>query len=159
MEKNSYLAYCGLYCELCSARNRTPQKAADLLKTLKDGEFEEWGPGFKEYEHFWTLLNKFSKLEKDMCCKTRKCGHPQCGIRNCAEKKKVEACVFCDEYPCTHIKNFAKAYPLLLHDGNRIKAIGIDAWIKEQEGRKNRGFSYEDIRCGKTVLPIDDEKS
>ena len=37
----------------------------------------------------------------------------------------------------------------MLADGHRMKAIGIDAWIQEQEERKQTGFAYSDIR----VLP------
>jgi hypothetical protein len=157
MEKKNYLAYCGLYCELCSARNRTPYYAKKLLETLKDGEFEEWGQSFKEFEDFWKLLAMFAHTTDDMCCKTKKCGHPNCAIRNCAINKKVEACAFCDEFPCEKITGLDKTYPLILHDGNRIKEIGIEAWISEQEKRKARGFSYEDIRCGKPDIPVDSE--
>jgi hypothetical protein len=157
LDKRKYIGYCGLYCELCSERNRLPKQARELLTTLKRGEFEEWGPGFKEYDHFWKLLNQFADLKEDMCCKTKKCGHPQCAIRNCAIKKNIEACAFCDEYPCIKITNFNKTFPLMLHDGNRMKEIGVDAWILEQEERNNRGFAYEDIRCGKPDIPVDEE--
>ena len=56
MEKEKYLTYCGLYCELWGMRNRMPVKAKDLLETLKRGDFEDWGPAFVEYKHFWQLL-------------------------------------------------------------------------------------------------------
>lgn len=35
MDKRKYLTYCGLYCNLCGARNTTPKKTKDLAETLK----------------------------------------------------------------------------------------------------------------------------
>jgi hypothetical protein len=36
---------------------------------------------------------------------------------------------------------------MLLADGKRMKAIGLEKWIKEQEKRRATGFAYADIRC------------
>ena len=154
MDKRKYLTYCGLYCELCDARNKTPQKARELRLSLIEGEFEEWGPGISEYKDFWKLLNRFADTPEDMCCKNKSCGHPNCRIRKCAEEKGLECCAFCEDYPCEMIINFGKSEPLLIHDGMRIKEIGIEAWIEEQEKRKEKGFNYSDIRTGKPEIPI-----
>ncbi|MDX1358477.1 MAG: DUF3795 domain-containing protein [Clostridia bacterium] len=154
MEKRNYLTYCGLYCELCDARNKTPGKARELRQSLKDGEFEEWGPGIKEYDDFWKLLNRFSDTPVEMCCKNETCGHPNCRIRKCAKARGVETCAFCEDYPCEMILRFYESEPLLLHDGQRMKKIGIDKWIEEQEQRKEKGFNYSDIRTGKPDIPI-----
>ena len=59
------------------------------------------------------------------------------------------ACPFCSEYPCAKVLGIARGYVTMLADGQRMKAIGIDAWIQEQEERKQTGFAYADIR----VLP------
>ena len=65
----------------------------------------------------------------------------------------LKTCAFCDDYPCKKLKIFAKSEPLVIHDGKRIKEIGIEAWIIEQEKRKNDGFCYADVRCGKCEIP------
>ena len=44
-------------------------------------------------------------------------------------------------------------YPTLIADGKRIKKIGIDAWIEEQEERVKTGFAYADIRCYPHEVP------
>ena len=59
----------------------------------------------------------------------------------------MEVCPFCDEYPCERITGLAKGYVTLLADGQRMKDIGLDAWIQEQEDRCKTGFAYVDIRC------------
>ncbi len=76
------------------------------------------------------------------------CGTPDCAIRNCAKDRGVTACGFCSEYPCAKLKTLFKSGPTLLFDGYRIKEIGMDAWIEEQEARRKNGFCYGDIRCG-----------
>ncbi len=55
--------------------------------------------------------------------------------------------------PVIDIDNIAKGYPTLLSDGKRIKDIGIDAWIEEQEVRAKSGFAYVDIRCYPYEVP------
>ena len=120
MEKEKYLSHCGLYCELCGARNRTPIRAKELVDSLKRGEFEEWGPSFIEFDHFWKLLNQLANIPEDKCCKTMKCGHPDCSIRKCAKQKKIETCAFCNEYPCDKITRFVK---------NPLRWL----WVRESE--------------------------
>jgi hypothetical protein len=50
---------------------------------------------------------------------------------------------------------FAKSEPTLLHDGERFKQIGIEAWIEEQEERGRCGFNYGDIRCFPVEIPTE----
>ncbi len=62
-------------------------------------------------------------------------------------------CPFCDRYPCERILGIAKGYVSMLADANRMKAIGMDAWIAEQEERRKAGFAYVDIRCYPYEVP------
>jgi hypothetical protein len=112
----------------------------------KEG-YEYWGgqlPGFNE---FWKFISGLVELESKSSCREGTCGPPFCGIRKCAGNKGVEVCVFCNEYPCSKILGIAKGYTTLLADGQRMKEIGIDKWISEQEERAKTGFAYVDIRC------------
>ncbi len=47
----------------------------------------------------------------------------------------------------------AKGYPTLIADGERMKEIGIEAWIDEQEERAKTGVAYVDIRCYPYEVP------
>ena len=49
----------------------------------------------------------------------------------------------------------AEGYPTLLADGQRIKKIGLEAWVQEQEERAKTGFAYVDIRCYPYGVPED----
>jgi len=148
------VTYCGLYCGLCSQKNRTPRQAAALQDTMKKDGWEYFGPHFENFEAFWKFLAKLSEVGSH-CCRNDNCGARFCTIRKCAREKGVDVCVFCAEYPCRRIESIAKGYPTLLADGQRIKAIGLDAWIAEQEERAKTGFAYVDIRCYPYEVPKD----
>ena len=146
-EHLKYLTYCGLYCGLCSERNRIPQRARLLKEAMREEGWDKW---YKEEEDlkdvfpiFWDLLDKI--INGNCTCRTGG-GPPNCTIRICARDKEVVSCVFCDDYPCDKVEFTAKHYPTKIHDGERLKKIGLKAWIEEQEERARRGFIYTDIR-------------
>jgi len=51
------------------------------------------------------------------------------------------------------VLEIAKGYPTLIADGQRMREIGIEAWIQEQEKRAETGFAYVDIRCYPYSVP------
>jgi len=149
-EEMKYVTYCGLYCGLCSSRGRIPQQSRVLRDSMVKDGYDQWGeqylPNFKE---FWTFLN--ARCEPDKCCPgcRQGGGNPECDIRKCAQKRNVEICVNCDDYPCERISGISglgKIYPTLIADGQRLKEIGIDRWVQEQKKRAETGFVYSDIR-------------
>jgi hypothetical protein len=155
MDKQRMVAYCGVYCDLCGARNDTPDRARALIATLKQAEMEEWGPGMPDFVEFWRFLNHLADVPDDKCCQSGKCGAPNCAIRNCAQSREIEVCALCPDYPCQKIEIFAQSEPLLLHDGERIKKVGLEQWIEEQIARKQAGFDYGRVRCLPCIIPMD----
>ena len=73
----------------------------------------------------------------------------------CAREKGVDVCAFCGQFPCARVLGVAKGYPTLIADAERMKELGIDAWIEEQEARATTGFAYLDIRCYPYEVPKD----
>jgi hypothetical protein len=118
----------------------------------KEG-WEQWGRGIKNFREFWTFLDGLAESEARCSCRTGECGPPFCGIRKCAREKGVEVCPFCPDYPCASILALTLGYVTLLADGQRMKDIGLEAWIQEQEERKKTGFAYVDIRCHPYEIP------
>jgi hypothetical protein len=51
-----------------------------------------------------------------------------------------------------------KLYPTLLSDNERMREIGLERWIEEQEARAGRGFVYSDIRHPQPWNTAADEK-
>lgn len=145
-EKLRYVTLCGLYCGLCSQRGRIPQQARALRDTLAKDGFDQWGQKIPNFKEFWTLLNQWSDLENACPGCRQGGGNPECAIRICAQQRQVESCPLCEEYPCERIQELGKVYPTLIADGGRLKDIGVNAWISEQQKRAETGFVYSDIR-------------
>jgi hypothetical protein len=143
----TFVTYCGLYCKSCSARGRIPQQAQALKQSLEKEGFTAWGPQvFPNFEAFWTLMSDLG--DHDKACPGCRAGggYPACEIRVCARERAVDICALCEDFPCDRIQQFTRRYPTLLVDGQRLKEIGIDAWIAEQEDRVKCGFIYSDCR-------------
>ena len=149
------VTYCGGYCGLCAQCNRIPKQAGALRESMQKEGWDQWGK--KEnprFEEFWRFLGDLAQSESRFSCREGTCGPPFCIIRKCAPEKGVDACPFCDEYPCERILGIAKGYVTMLTDGKRMKEIGLDKWIEEQEERRSTGFAYVDIRCQPYETPL-----
>ncbi|MBN1579926.1 MAG: DUF3795 domain-containing protein [Anaerolineae bacterium] len=155
MDNQMLVSYCGLYCDLCGARNDTPKRAQALIVSLRQAEMDKWGTGMPDFIEFWRFLNDLTDVPEDKCCRSGKCGAPNCAIRNCARSRQIEVCVLCPDYPCARIETFAQSEPLLVHDGQRIKQVGLEQWIEEQIARKQTGFDYGHVRCLPCIVPTE----
>jgi hypothetical protein len=111
----------------------------------KEG-YQFWANEIPNFKEFWAFLSDTANSESRCSYRSGVCGAPFCGIRKCALQKKVVTCPFCESYPCNKILGLAKGYVNLLADAQRMKEIGIDAWVQEQEERRKTGFAYVDIR-------------
>ena len=138
------VTYCGLYCELCAARSRIPQRAAALLAAMADEGWPFWGHTIPGFEQFWPFLDN---LARDGCPGCRAGGgDPQCQIRLCAREGGWELCSQCPDFPCEQVEALAARYPTLIADNRRLLAVGLEQWLAEQEERVRRGVIYADTR-------------
>ena len=146
MDELKFVTYCGLYCNLCSQRGRLPCQANVLKESMAKEGYEFWGKEIPGFNEFWKFLNNLCEPDKG-CPGCRQGGGPSfCTIRKCARERNIDVCVFCEEYPCKRVLGIAKGYPTLIADGKRMKEVGIEKWIQEQEARAKTGFAYVDIR-------------
>ncbi len=155
----SQVTYCGLYCGLCAARNRIPPAAQTLRAHMRREGWEFWGREVPGFEAFWAFLGHLADGAARCSCREGQCGPGFCSIRRCAQERGVDICPQCSAYPCERIQVLAQGYPLLLADGQRLRAIGVEAWIAEQEARARTGFAYVDIRCEPYEVPADGQTS
>jgi hypothetical protein len=147
------VTYCGLYCDLCSARGRLPGQASALRDTMRKEGWEYWGESFPRFKEFWKFLNDMSEPKKSCPGCRQDGGPPFCGIRKCARKKGLDLCIECEEWPCSRIEGLAAGYVNLIPDSERHKRIGTARWLKEQKARAATGFCYCDIRCHPYTVP------
>jgi len=100
-----------------------------------------------DFEPLWRFLEGLAESEFSCSCREGTRGPPLCSIRKCAPEKGVDACPFCDGYPYERILGLAKDYVMMLADGKRMKEIGLDRWIDEQEERRTTGFASYPMRA------------
>lgn len=106
--------YCGLYCAAC------PSYLATQI-----GDFKELGlaecKGCKSH----TVTGEWCK---------------DCPLKKCAQKKGLEFCSECDEYPCDALEKFKtdKQFPYHSEVYDYMKYItekGKEAWLKKMKKR------------------------
>ena len=62
--------------------------------------------------------------------------HPKCGVLSCNQRKEIESCYQCDEFPCKKYDGVEQADSFITHlnqlkDLAKAKKIGIDGYSKE----------------------------
>jgi len=141
------VTYCGLYCGLCASRRRIPQQAQTLRETLRREGYDQGYfdiPGLHEvFASFWQGLNVLATSSCPGCRAGG--GYPDCPIRLCARERGVTVCAECQDYPCQRL-DMLRHYPTLRTDNDRLRQIGLERWIEEQEERARCGFCYADVR-------------
>jgi hypothetical protein len=153
MDKLRLVTYCGLYCGLCAQRGRIPRQAQALRDSMAREGYDYWGKELPGFEGFWAFLANLCDPDKTCPGCRQDGGPPFCAIRICARERGKDICVDCEEFPCKRVLGISKGYPTLISDGKRMKEIGLDAWIQEQEERAKTGFAYVDIRCHPYEIP------
>jgi len=138
---------CGLYCGLCASRRRIPRQAAALREILRREGYDRGYfdiPGLAElFATFWQGLNRLAEVPCPGCRGGG--GNPGCAVRACASERGIVTCPLCADFPCARLEAL-RNYPMLIADGHRLRQVGLDAWVDEQETRAATGFAYADIR-------------
>lgn len=131
------LAPCGLSCEKCFANSEGDvRKSSTKLKELLGSftsyaeRFSSFIPVLKNYSAFEELLNFFAQANCDSCRKGT-CIHPNCGVIGCYQKKGVDFCFQCDEFPCNKT-NFAPEHRnRWVQTNNRMREVGVILYFEE----------------------------
>ena len=64
--------------------------------------------------------------------------HPPCGVLSCSQRKGIEYCFLCDEFPCEKYDGADAFDSFISHknqfkDLDKAKAIGLDGYMAEQK--------------------------
>jgi len=139
------IAPCGLVCHTCvaSAGGVMKQPAQQLLHFLEGfdvyaDKLSAFDPRLKKFRDFAEVLGLIAQAECQGC-RDGVCKFPGCGIAPCAKDRGHDFCYQCPQFPC----NEADFEPLLkakwLKAGERMKAIGPEAYFEEVSGRSHYG--------------------
>lgn len=144
MEKR-YSCYCGLYCENCATKARVVPAAKNLYIEMKNAGFEDFVQFLPGGDEFWSFLG--SVAEGGACDSCREgAGNPGCAVRACAQKRGVELCALCGDYPCDLFGVLFEGYPVLREDNALLREKGMDAWSQLQDDRRSQGFAYRNMK-------------
>jgi hypothetical protein len=150
--KRELLAPCGLYCGVC---------AVYLAHKENNTKFKEriikvYAPFTQTVEDIQCTGCLSDGILFGLC--------QQCYIRKCTEKKRIEGCHQCNEFPCKFITKF----PIEVGKKVILRAIpfrrehGTERWVEEEEKRYTcpecgnplfRGAK----RCNKCKVPVDND--
>ena len=133
------VGYCGLYCGGC-----------DTLRIYRKGQEESRPPEWSELPE--RIRVNLPLKPKPIICEG--CGSDTvfggcalCPFRKCARKRAVTLCMACDRYPCfrhhlfgllSKVFRIRKKLPhqMIMADNiERIRAVGIDTWLVEQDAK------------------------
>jgi len=134
------LAPCGLYCGGCFAfaGGEIRQLSGRLRGVL--GNFGVFAKRFAELmnDPIYASYPEFEKflehLAKGSCggCRNEACKlFASCGVRPCAEVKKVDFCFQCAEFPCDKTGFDAHLHRRHVAINRRMKEIGVEAFYDE----------------------------
>jgi hypothetical protein len=118
------IAYCGLYCPLCSFKAASETKDRQHLLAMP-----------QHYAHL-----KEQSFEECACpgCKVQT-DHCECrfGIKPCAEARGLLSCADCAEFPCEKINAFGHDGTPHHEDGlrnlQRIREVDYAVWLQEMD--------------------------
>lgn len=131
------IAPCGLCCETCFAHADGDIRKLSILLKEKLGNFhihakrferllEE--PVFKKYADFKEMLDYFA-AENCHGCRNEQCKlFKDCGVRPCHQKKGVDFCYQCDEFPCDHTNFDENLYKGWVAINEIIRKKGIETY-------------------------------
>ena len=138
------IAPCGLDCSKCYAYVNGDIK--NLSNRLKEslGDFDIYaerftelidGAIFKKYPDFKELLADFASADCNGCrneqCKIFK----DCKVRDCFEKKGVDFCFQCSDFPCDHTGFDPHLQKRSITINNRMKEVGVENYYNETKDK------------------------
>ncbi len=141
------IGYCGLNCRLCNLTTILPATASKLHGIMRDDGWELYGAQlYPEFDDFWKVLASLAEL-KESCPKCKGgCGNPECVFRICAREKGLQLCAECADHPCQPLREFYSGhYAKLAANNERIREIGLEAWLVKQQELVERGLSFKDL--------------
>lgn len=117
-EKKRLSAVCGLFCPACTVYIGTQEDRRRLRRLA-----EQSGLPQEDWECEGCRAEKRSHYCRNLCT-----------LAPCAEKKGVEFCGECPDYPCEELKKFQAEMPHRLElweSQQRIREVGFERWFDE----------------------------
>lgn len=141
MSTDLVISYCGVCCNHCGMQKHIPGMAAELKRFIEAYGYDEWIRNITQAFDLNDLmkgLNWFASSACPSCLKGG--GMPRCEIRNCCLQKKLKSCYFCPEFSSCAKLNYQKETYQVEKHFEKIRQIGYENWLKEQENKIRENF-------------------
>jgi len=154
-KKSAQYGLCGVYCGQCPNGNGRVKMMAGELKRLVDTTRYNWVKDVVKsfsFDEFRKGLEWFSDSQCPMCLNG---GGAPCENRKCAPQKNLQSCLLCNDYSaCKYTEYQRDAYPFVVDNYNRVKQVGFEKHLEEEEERAKAGIDlmgHLERRCCKVV--------
>jgi hypothetical protein len=128
---------------------------AGELKRLVDTTRFEWMEDVEKsfrFSEFRKGLEWFSQVQCPGCLNA---GGAPCKNRPCATGKGLKSCLLCGDYmTCKNTEYHRETYPFVTDHHRRVKEVGLDRHLEEEEERAKAGvsiMSHLERKCCKVV--------
>ncbi len=138
------LSPCGLCCETCFAQADGDIRKYSMKLKEKLGNFHLYAghfvsllenPIFKKYPDFKEMLDYFA-AENCQGCRNEQCKlFKSCGVRVCHQKKQINFCYQCDQFPCDKTNFDPGLYRGWVTINEKIKEKGVEQFAREARNR------------------------
>ncbi|MBD3230347.1 MAG: DUF3795 domain-containing protein [Candidatus Lokiarchaeota archaeon] len=147
--KKELLAPCGLYCGVCAVYIAHRDNNLKFKKRIVD---------------VYPFTTKVEQIKCTGCLSEEEvfevCQH--CPIKSCTQKKEIEGCHQCNDFPCKYIENFIMPVgkKVILRAIPQWREWGTEKWVEEEIKRYHcpecgnplfRGAK----QCNKCKAPVD----
>ena len=153
-KKFSY-GVCGIYCGQCPSGNGRTKFAADELKRLVDTVRYDWVEGVVKSFSYREFRKWLEWIAGNQCPTCLNGGGAPCENKRCAPEKNLDSCLQCGDFlTCEHTKYHRDWYPFVVDNYKRVKEVGLEKHLEEEEERARAGVSsvgHLERRCCKVV--------
>ncbi len=135
---------CGLNCQKCFAHVDGEIRKYSIKLKEKLGNFDPYAkrfeillnnPIFRKYPDFKTMLDYFAS-ENCKGCRKENCKlFADCGVRPCHQKKEVDFCFQCEDFPCENTNFDENLHKRWIELNNKIREIGIESYYIESKDK------------------------
>jgi len=141
LSQSVQISYCGVCCSHCGMQKRIPKMAEELKRFVQAYKYGDWiAYVTREFEfgNFMKGLNWFAGSGCKGCLQGG--GMPNCEVRKCCKAKGLGNCYFCEGFSDCKKLDYQKETYKVNENYARIRQIGYEKWLKEQEGKVKADF-------------------
>jgi len=141
LSQSVQISYCGVCCNYCGMQIRIPKMAKELKRFVEAYRYGEWIVYVTQafnFKNFMSGLEWFANSSCSGCLQEG--GMPNCEVRNCCKERGLKDCYLCEDFlKCAKI-GYQKETYRINENYDKIKRIGYEKWLKDQEEKLREDF-------------------